>query len=394
MSNAGVRIPACIIVVLVAAAPGARAQDPVRPAATTQPCVFADDPQFGAQPDKPIQVGGGPMYGAARQRRYVDALRGPGGEPIAYKRLGSALAPDDDTMLDRYEVTYEGLTEPRILYLDWYHFVEPRAPRGFTCGAPFELGLPPPDRFTFPRQLAALAVTQGSDKAFKVAPIDIGEPLRARVFDHFRLVARAARAAAGRGEALNADSLPPDLARPRTIVLAHPLTCGDRLVLPASVAIADSQGHGVPVESAHNETVQVIRLLPGVQVPAGALAVVFPVDTIRPGSLVITYREPACTDSTSVTIPLSGAVGRMLASPDAVRPAGSRSTDRWIAVQAVLDHSGAVREAIALGGSPDAVKAALEAVREWRAAPTQVNGGPIAIPIVLQVWFADSRRAP
>ena len=37
----------------------------------------------------PVRVGGQPGAGVAAQRRYLDGLRGPAGEPVRYRRLGS-----------------------------------------------------------------------------------------------------------------------------------------------------------------------------------------------------------------------------------------------------------------------------------------------------------------
>jgi hypothetical protein len=47
-----------------------------------------------------------------------------------------------DTILDMYEVSYDGLTAPISLYIDMYVFEEPFAPVGFTCTGPFPLQAP------------------------------------------------------------------------------------------------------------------------------------------------------------------------------------------------------------------------------------------------------------
>src|SRR6266508_3017695 len=85
-------------------------------------CGVSTDPAFATTKEHAIQVGGGAMYVAARERRYLDALRGPMGEVIQYKRTG-ALRPEKDgrTILDAYEVTYPGLEKPLTFYLDAYH---------------------------------------------------------------------------------------------------------------------------------------------------------------------------------------------------------------------------------------------------------------------------------
>src|SRR3954471_1721531 len=101
-------------------------------------CPVADDAEFATTKTQAVQVGGGALYVAARERRYLDALRGPGGEPLQYKRTGSLpMEPDGRTILDRYEITYPGLEKPIYLYLDAYHFDDVlKAPTGFTCAVP------------------------------------------------------------------------------------------------------------------------------------------------------------------------------------------------------------------------------------------------------------------
>lgn len=44
---------------------------------------------YGHSRDNPIRVGGGANGGAARERSYLSRLRGPGGEAVAFLRLGS-----------------------------------------------------------------------------------------------------------------------------------------------------------------------------------------------------------------------------------------------------------------------------------------------------------------
>ena len=83
---------------------------------------YATDETYGFTERNPIMVGsdgGGPQ----NQRRFLNALAGPNGEPISFKRLGSCCTFytknglfGDSGMLDMYEVTYEGLGKPVILY--------------------------------------------------------------------------------------------------------------------------------------------------------------------------------------------------------------------------------------------------------------------------------------
>lgn len=96
---------------------------------------------YGYGRRNPVKVGGGPESGVANERRWLDGLRGPGGEPVRYRRLGSCCEFRRGRVqgrLDAYEVTYAGLAKPVVLYLDMY--AEPRGvpapPEGFTAASP------------------------------------------------------------------------------------------------------------------------------------------------------------------------------------------------------------------------------------------------------------------
>jgi hypothetical protein len=95
----------------------------------------ADVPDsYGFSPENPIHVGGGPDG----QHEFLETLRGPEGQPLAWRRLGSCCEFETPNgimgfgLLDLYEVTYEGLQRPVILYLDMYESGPLMAPVGFT----------------------------------------------------------------------------------------------------------------------------------------------------------------------------------------------------------------------------------------------------------------------
>ncbi|HKG95075.1 MAG TPA: hypothetical protein VKA84_24370 [Gemmatimonadaceae bacterium] len=98
------------------------------------------DSTYGYSPQNPIKVGGvKEEVRPARQHEFLRALRGPAGQVVRYQRRGSCCPYDTPNglignrgLLDVYEVTYDGLAEPIVLYLTLYDFEEPRAPRGFT----------------------------------------------------------------------------------------------------------------------------------------------------------------------------------------------------------------------------------------------------------------------
>jgi hypothetical protein len=100
-------------------------------------CPVATDDRYGYTKENAIRVGdGGELFGGpARERAYLDNLRGPNGEPITYERTGSLNF--EDTILDEYLIT--GLGTPVTLYLDIYKFEELKVPVGFTCVGSFDL---------------------------------------------------------------------------------------------------------------------------------------------------------------------------------------------------------------------------------------------------------------
>lgn len=104
------------------------------------------DPEYGYVVEKPVMVGNGgdirngPLY----ERRFLDALAGPNGEALTYKRRGSGhhfrtmnnpLTPGDGEgqgLLDIYEVSWPGLEAPIVIYINMYDSDTLKAPVGFT----------------------------------------------------------------------------------------------------------------------------------------------------------------------------------------------------------------------------------------------------------------------
>ena len=98
-------------------------------------CDHSTDPTYAFGPSNPIRIGGGPFGGPGREEAYVAALAASDGRPVTFERTGSI--PFEDTILDAYEVTYEGALSPLTLYIDEYSYSQPLAPVGLTCRAPF-----------------------------------------------------------------------------------------------------------------------------------------------------------------------------------------------------------------------------------------------------------------
>lgn len=354
-------------------------------------CGVSDDPAFATTKIHAAQVGGGAIYAASRERRYLDALRGPGGEPLEYKRRGSLpLDPSgrDATILDAYEVTYPGIAQPATLYLDAYHFDDALvAPKGFICAVPFALAAPGPDAFLASEALRAVAIEQGSTKEFAPISLDAdGGAAHGILLDSFRLVARAARAAAAAGARLDPKNPPRDTARTRMLIVAYPQRCADKAAIaPVSVEIETAEG-ALPRRDGDLATGDALaRLLPGMALPAGSAGAVYLLDRPRVTDTVrIVYADPSCHD---VVLPFKYTNGRALHSPPAPLPAGHPATTRPVRVQAVIDLDGAVQQPSYSGGPSTLAEAALSAVRDWTAEPVRLNGAPMPTPVVLAVTF-------
>ena len=143
---------------------------------------------------------------------------------------------------------------------------------------PFGLNPPGPDPMLASESTFELAVEQGAAKEFAPISLDAdGSATHGVIFDRFRLLARAARAAAAAGTPIDIKQPPRELMRTGMVVVAHPLRCGDKEpVPPASIEITPAQGPAPQRtgELATGETLA--RLIPNVRVPAGSMGAAFP----------------------------------------------------------------------------------------------------------------------
>lgn len=104
-----------------------------------QPIPVSADPGFGYSADKAIRVG---PSGSGDHVRYLNSLRGPSGEPVAYERIGACCGFEDDSlpfgggMIDVYAVTPDGARAPLRLYVDMYRLGPLLLPQGFTSRTP------------------------------------------------------------------------------------------------------------------------------------------------------------------------------------------------------------------------------------------------------------------
>jgi hypothetical protein len=101
---------------------------------------YSEDAKYGYDPDYPVNV----FYKNSKDenlnaQRYLNALAGPKGEKIFYKKLESCCPfPSKRTemgagFLDVYEITWVGLQKPLKLYLNIYERGYLLIPIGFSA---------------------------------------------------------------------------------------------------------------------------------------------------------------------------------------------------------------------------------------------------------------------
>jgi hypothetical protein len=136
-------ISAAILLAVGCAASGGSAPSPASNAQTkalaSNPYFAAPVGEYGFSETNPVLVASlGGRSPVENEHIYLGRLRGPGGERVHYRRIGSCCefpTPNglfgDKGLLDQYEVTYDGLAHPLVLYLDMYDPGEAQAPTGF-----------------------------------------------------------------------------------------------------------------------------------------------------------------------------------------------------------------------------------------------------------------------
>ena len=369
------------------------AQGQAPSAGPQKPCTVSADPEYGLTPAKPVRVGGGALYVAARERRYLEALRGPAGQVITFKRLGQARPPEENKeriiILDHWQVTYEGLEKPISIYIDAYRYGAPFAPAGFTC-VPFTLGSPPIDGFLASDQLVRLGIEQGTSREF--APIPLGADPKApqgAAFDRFRLIALAARAASASGKPMDPKEPPKALMGLGMVLVAYPLTCGGRRVAPTAIDVVPRQGPPVKNQGGPVSGDDLGEWLPGFSAPEGSIAVRVGLATLRPIDTVrLTYGAEICDGTAKdVTMSLTHRPMRGVAMAQPPLPAGADPPEEPVWLQVLVDHEGVLQQVTYVGGPERLAAAAIDGVRAWRADPARINGAPVTAESLVVINF-------
>jgi len=99
---------------------------------------ISSDKKYGYDQDYPVNLGFMPVQTAEiNVKRYFGALSGPNGEKLTYKKVDTCCpfpSKKNDMgagVLDIYEITWEGLTQPKRIYINLYEKGQVLAPKGF-----------------------------------------------------------------------------------------------------------------------------------------------------------------------------------------------------------------------------------------------------------------------
>lgn len=99
---------------------------------------ISSDKSYGYDQNYPVNLGFLPFKsGEISVKRYFGGLTGPDGEKLTYTKV-DACCPFPTKkhdmgagLLDIYEVTWDGLNEPKVIYVNLYEKGKVMAPHGF-----------------------------------------------------------------------------------------------------------------------------------------------------------------------------------------------------------------------------------------------------------------------
>src|SRR5688572_18933476 len=355
-------------------------------AQTAAVCSISTDPEFGRTVEKAVPIGGGAAVIAARQRSYLDSLRGPQGQPLQLGTRTTVQTPN--AIIDVYPVSYEG-GEPFQLHLNSYRFGTPQAPQGLTCTQPLSraLGPPPIEPIVAAQEVGALGIFQGSSQWFMPIPLMDGGTTRAVVFDYFRMLAALSRAQSAAGRQIGG-SVP----RPTTVVVANPQSCNGTAV-PATEIDVLAGPKEQPLQKAPTlaSGTQLSGTRSGATLQQDAVGGMMFVPFLSPNQVVrVRYGNipEACADlPKEYRLAVRIDVAKPVSTPPPPLPAGNTEADPAVFVQAVIDMDGAFQRPIYIAGPESLREAAIAAVKTWKATPARMNGEPVVQAVSLRVEF-------
>ena len=344
----------------------------------TSLCRISTDETYGLTPANPVKTGGGDLYMASRQVRFLSALRGPAGEGTHFKRAGSTQGPGG-TILDTYSMEILG-GKKTTLYVDGYNWADPVAPVGFLCGVAMNLAPPGPNTFETMKQQRGIAVRLGDAEVEPISLDPDGSKKHGIVYDHMRLIGLAAREAAAAGKPLDAGNLPRQLLEARMVVVATPLSCGADTIAPETITLVDSRGDAAP-STGKASGGKIADLAPGLPPGRDVVAVVYSVPNLIAGArTTIRYTKP-CNGVQDVTLPVNITQPRVVReAPAPVPPGRTPPADGRVVLQLFVAADGTALFPAFVSGAFEFTDAAIESLKGWRFEPSRINGAPLYQP--------------
>jgi hypothetical protein len=219
------------------------------------------------------------------------------------------------------------------------------------------------------------------------------------VFDRFLLGQLVAKANAAAGMPINPLAPPRGFMPIELVVVAFPLRCAGAVNAPRDIQMSMTTGKAIgPVKKigAAVSGSQLSALLPGAQLPAGAVAQVFGSVSFQQGAVVkMTYAAPACpSPSPMVTLPLKLLTVPAVEPVSVLKlPAGSKQSSPTV-VQAfiVMTPDGNISGAVNAPSGLDTF--AMAAIKKARYQPNRVNGTPIASSMLIKITFTSDGLPP
>lgn len=115
-----------------------QAQELLKDDFTLKLSSISTNKKYGYSEKKPIKVGG-IFSDEINAQNFLNALKGPNGEKVIFRRIGSCCyfkTPNaligNKGVLDKYEVFYKGIKKQTFLYINEYDYEAPLCPKGFT----------------------------------------------------------------------------------------------------------------------------------------------------------------------------------------------------------------------------------------------------------------------
>ena len=354
--------------------------------AASSECAQAAEPGYGTTPTSPIKVGGAPLYIADQSVKFMRTLRGPAGEPVHFKRLGSFDGPEGTT-LDVWLVERAGFSQH--FYLDGYRTSDVRAPIGWLCAADTPFTRLPTSDSDSRRQFVEVAAA-----SFGLAddPISIdadGSAIHGVIFDHARLVGREVAWVRARDQSRDVANVLGTMTTPRFVVVAYPFECPGRAVIRAqTIRVVDANGQS-PRSLREARGPEIGKLVAGFDGAGAALAVEYDANLAIPGQIVITYDEACGATGARKAFAIQGQGGRITRRIAAQVPTGFAIPPGGMQahVQVYFDAKGEPQRPVFAGGDAVLADAAVAAVRQFRAMPPTINGAPLLQRSTIAVMF-------